>query len=394
MPISKKIESFISAASWIRRMFEEGARLRAVHGAENVFDFSLGNPTLEPPVAFQDALRRAVDPPVPGGHRYMPNPGYPEVRAKIAAYLSSLHGKPFTENHVLMTTGAAGAANCTLKALLDPGDEVIVLAPFFPEYRFYIDNHGGEMVVVETAEDFDLDIDAIKRAITARTRAVFVNSPNNPTGRIYSAARLARLGEVLGAAEARHGRSVYLIGDEPYRKIAYDAEVPSLFAAHANTVVCTSHSKDLGLPGERIGYASINPDCTEAGPLFGAMAFTNRILGYVNAPALMQRVVADLQDVSIDAAVYRGKRDAFLAGLRDMGYDVVTPEGAFYLYPKSPLPDDVEFVGILAKNLVLAVPGVGFARGGYFRLAYCVEDATIERALPHFREALLEARGS
>jgi aspartate aminotransferase len=394
MPISKKIETFIASASWIRRMFEEGTRLRAVHGEENVFDFSLGNPTLEPPPAFQTALVRAATAPAPGSHRYMPNPGYPDVRAKIAMHLASLHGKPFSASHVLMTTGAAGAANCTLKALLDPGDEVLVLAPFFPEYRFYIDNHGGRMVVVETDEDFDLDVGAVEAAITPRTRAVIVNSPNNPTGRIYEAERLALLGEVLGTAQRRHGRSIYLIGDEPYRKIVYGAEVPSLFAAHPNTVVCTSHSKDLGLPGERIGYASINPDCSDSGALFDAMAFTNRILGYVNAPALMQRVVADLQDESIDTSIYRHKRDLFLAGLRDAGYEVVEPEGAFYLFPKSPLPDDVAFVHVLARHLVLAVPGVGFSRGGYFRLAYCVDDQTIERALPRFREAILEVKGS
>ncbi|MBU0596483.1 pyridoxal phosphate-dependent aminotransferase, partial [Candidatus Bipolaricaulota bacterium] len=289
MAISKKIEKFISAASWIRRMFEEGTRLRAEHGAENVFDFSLGNPTLEPPAAFQAALRRAVDHAPAGSHRYMPNPGYPDVRERIAAYLTTVHAREFTAKHVLMTTGAAGAVNCSLKAILDPGDEVLVLAPFFPEYTFYADNHGGKLVIVETTTDFDMDVEAIERALTEHTRAIIVNSPNNPTGRIYSSERLAELAPVLRAAEERHGRTIFLIGDEPYRKITYGTEVPSLFTAHPNSIVCTSHSKDLGLPGERIGYASINPECADAAALFGAMAFTNRILGFVNAPALMQR---------------------------------------------------------------------------------------------------------
>lgn len=392
MAISKKIEKFITASSWIRRMFEEGTKLRAEHGAENVFDFSLGNPTLEPPPEFQAALKRAVDAAPAGSHRYMPNPGYPDVRKRIAGYLSTVHGREFTANHVLMSTGAAGAVNCSLKAILDPGDEVMALAPFFPEYTFYADNHGGKLVTVETTEDFDIDIEAVEEALTERTRALIVNSPNNPTGRIYSSERYAELAPVLRAAEKRYGRTIFLIGDEPYRKITYGTEVPSLHAAHPNSIVCTSHSKDLGLPGERIGYASINPECEDAAALFGAMAFTNRILGFVNAPALMQRVVSEIQEASIDNGIYRRKRDLFVAGLRDAGYELVEPEGAFYLYPKSPIADDVAFVRMLAKHLVLAVPGVGFARAGHFRLAYCVEDETIERAIPRFRQALLEAR--
>jgi aspartate aminotransferase len=393
MPVAKKIEGFIVAASWIRRMFEEGARLKALHGRDKVFDFSLGNPTLEPPPSFQEALQRAVQEAPLGSHRYMPNPGYVDVRAKVAAHLEATHDRPFTANHILMTVGAAGAVNCTLKAILDPGDEVIVFAPYFPEYRFYIDNHGGTMVVAETTEEFDLDIEALRDVMGERTRAVIINSPNNPTGRVYTAERLAQLGEVLAEAETKFGRPVYLMSDEPYRKIAYGVEVPSIFTAHHNAVLCTSHSKDLGLPGERIGFAALNPECTGVAALFGAMAFTNRILGFVNAPALMQRVVADLQYDSISAEIYRAKRDVFVTGLREAGYDVVEPEGAFYLYPKSPIADDVEFVHIMAKHLVLAVPGVGFARSGHFRLAYCVDDATIENALPRFAQAMHDAKG-
>ena len=392
MSVSKKIEGLIENASWIRRMFEEGARLTAVHGEDAVLDFSLGNPTLEPPASFTQSLREAVDDAPPGSHRYMPNPGYPERRAAVAEHLSRVHGCPVTAGHVVMSVGAAGALNCALKAILDPGDEVLVLAPYFPEYRFYADNHGASFAVAETTDDFDIDVEAVRAAVNERTRAVIINSPNNPTGKVYGAERLAETGRVLDEAQARSGRPVYLISDEPYRKIVYGVEVPSLFAAHANSIVCTSHSKDLGLPGERIGYAAINPACPGADKLFGAMAFTNRILGFVNAPALMQRAVAAHQATTIDPEIYRRKRDVLVAGLREAGYDLVEPGGAFYVFPRTPIPDDVEFAKLLARHLILAVPGVGFGRSGHMRLSYCVEDRTIERALPRFAEVLEEVR--
>jgi aspartate aminotransferase len=382
------MKGFMEKASWIRRMFEEGARLKAAHGEENVFDFSLGNPTLEPPPAFRQALRQAVEQAPPGSHRYMPNLGYPECRAQVASHLAATHGKPLTADHVVMTVGAAGALNCTLKAILDPDDEVVVWAPYFPEYLFYADNHGGRMVVAETTDDFDLSAEALERVVGPKTRAVIVNTPNNPTGRVYSADTLAEIGQVLAQAETTHGRPIYLISDEPYRKIFYNGRLPSLYDAHRHTVICTSHSKDLGLPGERIGFAAINPDCPAAAELMGTMAFTNRILGFVNAPALMQRVVGPLQDECIDPAIYRAKRDLFVTGLREAGYEVVEPEGAFYLFPRSPIADDVAFVSQLAAQRVLAVPGRGFGRAGHFRLAYCVDDDTISRALPAMAEAL------
>lgn len=391
MYVSRKIHGFIGGASWIRRMFEEGTRLRAQHGEDNVFDFSLGNPTIEPPEAFKAALRRAVLEAPVGAHRYMANTGYPEARAAIAAHLRRVHERPVTENHVVMTVGAAGALNCTLKAILDPGDEVVVWAPFFPEYRFYVDNHQANLVVAETTADFDLDEAELERKLTPRTRAVIVNTPNNPTGRVYHRDRLRQIGELLAAAEQKHGRPVYLLSDEPYRKIVFGTTPPSLFHAHRNSIICTSHSKDLGLPGERIGFAAINPDCEGAAELFGALAFTNRVLGYVNAPATMQRVVAELQDVCIGPEVYCRKRDLFVAGLHDAGYDVVEPEGAFYLFPRSPIADDVEFVQLLASHLVLTVPGVGFARAGHFRIAFCCEDEAILRSLPRFAAARREA---
>jgi aspartate aminotransferase len=260
MAISKKIDTAMTQGSFIRRMFEEGIRMRKEVGADRVFDFSLGNPILEPPAAFREALKRAVNDPVPGMHRYMPNAGYPESRAKVAAHLARELGLPVTGADVMMTTGAGAGLNVALKALLDPGDEVVVIAPYFPEYAFYIDNHGGVMHIAESAADFDLDLGALDAAIGTRTRVLILNSPNNPTGRMYSAERLKQLGELLAAKERTQGRPITILSDEPYRKIVFHGLTPpSIFEAHPNVVLINSHSKDLGLAGERIGYAAISP---------------------------------------------------------------------------------------------------------------------------------------
>ncbi|MBM4320474.1 MAG: pyridoxal phosphate-dependent aminotransferase [Deltaproteobacteria bacterium] len=392
MPTSLKITGQIGDASWIRRMFEEGARLKQLHGEDNVFDFTLGNPVIEPPPRLQQVLEQVVLSPRPGMHRYMPNAGHEWVRAAVAAHLSRVHAVRLGAEHVLMTCGAAGALNCVLKAILDPGDEVLVLVPFFPEYAFYIDNHGGRMVLVETDERFGLDVDAVRRAIGPRTRAMIVNSPNNPTGRVYDRPSMEALGDVLRRAEEEvTGRPLYLLSDEPYRAIVYDAvEVPSIFAMHRHCVLCTSHSKDLGLAGERIGYAAINPAHLGADKLFGALAFANRILGYVNAPALMQLVVAELQEERIDPLLYRRRRDMFVQGLGEAGWPVEAPQGAFYLFPATPIPDDLAFANRLKEKNVLVVPGRGFGRPGHVRICYCVPEEVIARSLTSFRAALQE----
>lgn len=385
--LSKKIAQSMQASSWIRRMFEEGARLRAAHGEGAVHDFSLGNPVLDPPERVLEALVRAADPRRPGAHRYMPNAGYPEVRAAVAGYLSRATGLAFEARHVVMSVGAGGGLNVVMKTLLDPGDEVIVLAPYFVEYDFYVDNHGGALVRVQTDDRFQPDLAAIEAAITPRTKALLLNSPNNPTGAVYPRASLDALGALLAAASRRTGRTIAIVTDEPYRHIAYDVEVPWLFASYDHVVLVTSHSKDLALPGERIGYVAFGPRMDSSDALIAGATFATRTLGFVNAPAIQQRAVAELQGFSVDPAVYRAKRDRLLGVLTAAGYDVVPPDGAFYMFPRTPVADDVAFTRALAEELVLAVPGTGFGRPGHMRLSYCVEDATIDRAAEGFRRA-------
>lgn len=389
MAISQKMLAFAERSSWIRKMFEEGARLKAQYGADQVCDFSLGNPDLPPPARYQEAVRRITAAETQGCHGYMANNGYAFVREAVAKQIGAEQGVALGGDEILMTVGAAGAINVVMKALLDPGDEVLILAPFFVEYNFYVDNHGGVTRVVNTAADFSLDLAAIEAAVTAKTKAIIINSPNNPTGQIYSAAELAGLGEIL----KRAGRTIYLISDEPYRKIVYDNHtVPSIFAAYGNSLIVSSYSKDLSLPGERIGYIAVHPQIEGKAQLVGAMTLANRILGFVNAPALMQRVVAELQGITVDTGIYARRRALFCKVLSEAGYEFVPPKGAFYLFPKSPLADDARFVGLLAEERILGVPGRGFGMEGYFRLAFCVEDAVISRSAAGFTRALARAK--
>ena len=393
MAIANKIAGYISRSSWIRKMFEEGERLRQEFGADNVYDFTVGNPDVEPPEEFHAALRRLANDPLPGMHRYMNNAGYPETRAAVARKLAADSGLEVTAAHVIMTCGAGGALNVVLKTILNPGEEVIILAPYFVEYKFYIDNHGGVPVEVWTnRETFRLDLAAIEAAITTKTRAIIVNSPNNPTGVIYTAEELAALGELVKRAQARTGHQVYVISDEPYARLSYDgAKVPNIFPLIESSVVVTSHSKDLALPGERIGYLAANPRMATAMQFMEGAVFCNRTLGFVNAPALMQRLVADLQDVSVDSSLYQDKRDLFYTTLTGLGFSMVKPDGAFYLFPKSPFADDVEFVKLAQKHHILLVPGSGFGAPGYFRIAYCVDRGMIERSLPAWERLAVEA---
>ncbi len=392
MAISDKMQTFIGRSSWIRKMFEEGAILKNQYGSDNVFDFSLGNPNLDPPDSFYRILDKTVKVHGISAHGYPPNAGLPQTRAAVADYLKKEHGLPFTGDNVIMTCGAAGALNIALKAVLNPGDEVICPSPYFVEYDFYVDNHQGVLKAVPTREDFSLDIEAVERAINAGTAAMIINSPNNPTGRVYDEEQLRNLARVLNEAKAKFGRPVYLISDEPYRKIVYDGvSVPSHFHLYEHSILGTSYSKDLSLPGERIGYVAVNPEMEGAGQLVNAMTVANRILGFVSAPAMMQRVVTELQGHCVDIAQYRKKRDMICKGLEEAGYQFARPEGAFYLFPRTPIPDDVEFVNLLREEKILAVPGKGFGGPGYIRLAYCVEDRTIENSLPGFRRAMEKA---
>jgi aspartate aminotransferase len=389
MTISKKIENIIAGSSFIRKMFEEGARLKAQYGADNVYDFSLGNPNVPPPEKFNEVLRDIIGTCGLDDHCYMPNTGYPMVCGSVADYLAKEQRAPVTAKDVIMTCGASGALNVALKAVLDPGDEVLTPIPCFVEYKFYADNHGGVLKTVATRPNFELDPDAIAAAITAKTKVFLINSPNNPTGQVYSAESLKSLAGILEQKGREFNRTIYLLSDEPYRKIVYDGvEVPSIFTAYPNSILGTSYSKDISIPGERIGFLAVNPAATYKKDLMAAMTVANRILGYVNAPALMQRVVACMQGLSVDISEYARKRDLLCDGLAGFGYEFIKPPGTFYLFPRSPIPDDVEFVDALKEERILVVPGSGFNGPGHFRIAFCVSDDTIKNSMPGFGKAI------
>jgi aspartate aminotransferase len=386
MPVARTIAQQLERASWIRRMFEEGARLKKERGESNIFDFTLGNPDVEPPAATLAALRRVVERDLPGSHGYMPNPGFPAVRTAIAERLRRDSGLDFRAEHICMTTGAAAACNVILKSILDPGDEVILLAPYFAEYPFYVGNHGGRTIVVETGPDFLPDIDAIAAVLTNRSRAIILNTPNNPSGRVYPASVLHDLDGLL----SRLPRPPLVISDEPYKQLVYDGHKQSeVVASIANTAICYSWSKAQALAGERIGFLALSPRLPDAVQMAAACAFANRTLGFVNAPAIWQLVMAEAADACVDVAAYQKKRDVLCNGLAHSGYDVRKPEGGYYVFLKTPIPDDVAFVSQLLKQGILAVPGVGFGRAGYIRLTLTVPMDTIERSLPAFERALL-----
>ena len=391
MSVSQKIRAAMEQASWIRRMFEEGVELKARLGADQVSDFTLGNPDLEPPARFKEALVEAVRDPSPGLHSYMPNAGLLPARQALARYLSGMYQRDFGPGDLVLTCGAAGALNVIFKTLLDPGDEVMVLAPYFPEYLFYADNHGGAARVVETDPSFQLDFQALKKALGPRTKAVIINSPNNPTGQVYPESALRELGKLLSERSERLGRVIYLVADEPYSRILYDGmELPNIFAFYPHTLLATSFSKDLSIPGERLGLVAVSPRATYREELMAGFILANRILGFINAPALMQRAVAKVAGVCVDTTPYARRRELLGQILRDAGYRFLMPQGAFYFFPEAPGGDDVAFVNRLKQENILAVPGRGFGRAGYFRLAFCVPETVIERAAPGFVRA---ARG-
>lgn len=392
MVVAHKMVEFMARASWIRKMFEEGARLKALHGTDKVYDFSLGNPNVAPPDALHEKLQALVQTPPNRVHAYMPNAGLLEAREALAGHLTREHGIAFQERHVILTCGAAGGLNVVMKALLDPGDEVLVPSPYFVEYGFYADNHGGRLKVVPSRDDFQLDLEALEAGIGLKTKLVLINSPNNPTGQIYDRSSLRQLGALLERKSAEIGRPIFLVSDEPYRKIVYDGvQVPSLFEPYRNSLVVTSYSKDLSVPGERIGYVAVHPQADDRSELLDAMTLANRILGFVNAPAMMQWLIKDLLDECVDIQIYQRKRDRLVAALTEMGYQCITPPGAFYLFPKAPIADDVAFVNLLQEERILTVPGSGFGGPGHFRIAYCVDDAVIEGALPGFQRAWQKA---
>lgn len=380
--ISRKIEENLGKSSWIRKMFEEGTKLKAIHGDDKVYDFSIGNPYFEPPTAVVENLKAIVNGDIKGLHRYMANAGFQEVREKVAAAVSesTKHSIPFS--NIVMTVGAAGALNVCLKTLLNPGEEVIIFAPYFVEYIFYIQNHGGVPVIAQTnKETFEPDLESFASTITSNTKAVILNSPNNPTGVIYSSEILEKMASIIKAKEEEFGTHIIVLSDEPYSVIRYDnAAMPHVFDYFENVIIANSFSKSLGLAGERIGYLAVSSKTKHLELLMNGIIFSNRTLGFVNAPAIFQKVVADSVNDTVDVNLYLERRDILYSHLTSLGFKCVKPQGAFYLFPKAPIEDDVEFVLKAKEFNILAVPGTGFGCPGYFRLSYCIGIDTIENS--------------
>tara|TARA_Y100001936_G_C16093145_1_gene688555 strand:- start:116 stop:1315 length:1200 start_codon:yes stop_codon:yes gene_type:complete len=389
MTIALNIQKHMRDSSWIRRMFELGLALKAERGEDNVFDLSLGNPVVEPPQEFHDELEKYVQSYPKGVHRYMPNGGYGFVRQSIADSLSRETGLEYQADNVMMSVGAAGALNVIVHALCNPDDEVLILSPYFAEYLFYASNHHAKPVVVEPHDDLMPDLVDLSNKITPKTRIIILNSPNNPSGVVYPDSTVKAIGKILSEKEREYKTKIFLVSDEPYRKIIFDGyHYPFPQHHYKRTVTVTSHAKDLALPGERIGYLALSPKIDEAQELMDAFIFCNRVLGFVNAPAIMQHLVSNLQDVTIDVKNYEAKRDFLYSALIDAGYEVRKPEGAFYMFPKSPVEDEMELINALQDEGVLVVPGRGFGVPGYFRISYCVDNATLEGAIPGFRNAI------
>ena len=394
--LTPAIKAHLGNSSWIRRMFEAGIELKKKYGAENVFDYSLGNPDIPAPevvkTAMTDLAEHALDPFAFG---YMPNAGLPEVRAALAAKLGREQGVEVGGEKVLVTCGAAGGINVFFRAVLSAGDEVLCPAPYFVEYGFYAENYGGLLKSVPCKEDFTLDIAAMDAVITPRTRAVIINSPNNPTGQIYSAEEINALAEVLRKHSAANGRVIYLISDEPYRFLNFDGvEIPSMFKAYDATVVIGSFSKNLSLAGERIGFIGVNPALENGQELMAGLIMCNRILGFVNAPVVAQKLILQCMDSEVDLNIYRRRRDKMAKVLKDAGLEFTMPRGAFYFFPKSPTADESVFINALVEQRVLAVPGRGFGMPGYFRLAFCsISEEAIEKSADSFKRAVESLRG-
>ena len=387
--IAEKMMPLVRNNSAIRTMFEEGRRLAALYGPENVFDFSLGNPNVPAPEAVKQAILDVLEEEDPVFvHGYMSNAGYEDVRAAVADSLNRRFGTAFHENNILMTVGAASGMNVILKTILNPGDQVLVFAPYFLEYGSYVRNYDGELSVVPPhLPDFQPDLETFRGQLSPKTKAVIINTPNNPTGVVYSEETLRKLGEILREKEREFGTDIVLISDEPYRELAYDGvEVPYVTQYYANTVVCYSYSKSLSLPGERIGYLVIPDEMKDSGEVFAAAVIANRVLGCVNAPSLMQRVIKRCVDEGVNLEAYDRNRSRLYGALTEYGFSCIRPQGAFYLFVKSPLEDEAQFCRICKEHNILVVPGSSFACPGYVRIAYCVSYQQIERSLPAFAQ--------
>ncbi len=385
--ISEKMKTLVNNNSVIRQMFEEGRIMAEKFGKDKVYDFSIGNPNVPAPEKVKETAIRILETEDPlSVHGYMSNAGYPEVRAKIAESINKRFGTSFNENNILMTVGAAAGLNCALKAILNPGDEVITFAPYFVEYKNYVGNYDADLIAIEPdTSTFQPDLDALEKRISDRTKAIIINSPNNPTGVIYSEETIKGIASVLEKKQKEFDQDIYIISDEPYRELVYNGdEVPYVTKYYNNTMVCYSFSKTLSLPGERIGYLVVPDEADPSGDLFSAVTIANRVMGCVNAPSLFQKVVAECLEEKADIDFYKKNRDILYGGLKEYGFDCIEPKGAFYLFVKSPVPDEKEFVARAKEEHILVVPGSSFAGPGYVRISYCVSRETIENSLPGF----------
>lgn len=387
--ISEKMKALTAGSSLIRAMFEEGKKMAAKYGKENVFDFSLGNPSVEPPKEVKDAVIKILEETNPTElHGYPNNSGYEDVRLHLAAECNKKHGTNYDEKNYVLVTGAAAALNIIFKTLLNPDDEVIAFAPYFGEYNNYVSNHGGRIVAISpNTETFQPNMEEFKSKITAKTKAVIINTPNNPTGVIYSAETLKTLAEILTEKEKEFGTSIYLVSDEPYRELVYgNTEVPFVPDFYNNTFIAYSYSKSLSLPGERIGYVCINTSADDFEMITGALNVANRILGFVNAPTIWEKALLYISNLTVDISIYEKNRDKVYSMLTELGYEMVEPTGAFYVFPKSLIPDDKAFCQAAKEYNILIVPGSSFGCPGHFRLAYCVDYNTIANSYEGFKK--------
>lgn len=386
--ISDQMKQLVAGSSIIRAMFEEGKKMAAIYGKENVYDFSIGNPSVNPPHEVKEAILHLANTEEENYlHGYTSNAGYEDVREKIAFHLNQEHHTTYNMSNIVMTVGAAGGLNVIFKTLLNPQDEVIVFAPFFGEYKNYVSNFNGKLVVISPdLEHFQLNLSELESKVTSKTKAIIINNPNNPTGVVYSEETIQKLAQILRQKEEEFGTDLYIISDEPYRELVYGGvKVPYIPDYYENTIVGYSYSKSLSLPGERIGYLIIPDTAADAEEIKAGASVATRILGFVNAPTIMQRTIAECLDAKVDVEIYNRNRELFYHSLISYGYECVKPDGAFYLFVKALEPDDVAFANEAKKKNLLIVPGVSFGCPGYVRIAYCVDYSTIERALPAFQ---------
>lgn len=385
--ISDRMKKLVSNNSVIREMFEEGKKLKAKYGEENVYDFSLGNPSVKPPKQVNEAIKRCLE--IENIHAYMSNSGFEDVRSIIANNLNNKFSTKYSEKNIIMSVGAAGGLNATLEAILNPNDEVIVLIPYFMEYKNYIENYNGKVVEVLCNDDFEPDMIDLEKKINPNTKAVIVNSPNNPSGVVYSEKIIIELTNILKKKEIEYGKTIYLVSDEPYREIVYDnIQVPYLTHYYDDTIVIYCYSKTLSLPGERIGFITIPNEAEDSENLIQAISIATRILGFVNAPSLIQKTIAKCIDITSDISEYKKNRDILYEGLIKSGYKCIKPQGTFYLFLKSPIEDEKKFCNIAKKYNILMVPGSSFAKPGYVRLAFCTNTKIIQNSIPKFKELM------